>query len=152
MNARPLHSSKFCTHHCSSILKLPFKTILPKREMFSDKDDICCIWSKWKVYSSKTTWIVDINNPVNFVNSKIDVCRLFKKFWYSETTFLFSFCLKKVLEWQSWLSGTKALFPAFASTQTYSNLWQILNVAERRKLGLGSWVSLEWPINCMSSK
>ena len=87
MNARPLHSSKFCTQHFSSILKLPFKTILPKREMFSDKDDICCIWSKWKVYSSKTTWIVDINNPVNFVNSKIDVCRLFKKFWYSETTF-----------------------------------------------------------------
>ena len=152
MNACPLHSSKFCTYHSSSILKLSFKTILPKKEMFSDKDDICCIWNKSKVYSSKTTWIVDINNPVNFVNSRIDVYRLFKKFWYSETTFSIFVLFKKSSRVTGWLSCTKTLFPALASTQTYSSLWQILNVAERRKLGLGSWVSLEWPINCMSSK
>ena len=54
----------------------------------------------------------------------------------------FLFCLMKVLEWQSWLSGSKTLFPALVSTQLFSNSWQILDVAEGRLPCLSSWASL----------
>ena len=65
----------------------------------------------------------------------------------------FLFCLKKVLEWQSWFSGPKTLFSALVSIQAFSSLWQILNVVEGRLLCLGSMSisSKEWPINSMSS-
>ena len=71
------------------------------------------------------------------------------------------FCLKKVLEWQSWLSGPKTpvwpkeSFPVLVSTQTFSSLWQILDVAKRGLLYLGSWVPLlrsDQSIACRLSK
>ena len=96
-------------------------------------------------------WIVYINKLINFVNFRIDVFGLFNRFWYCETTFcilfflfylFIFFCLKKVLEWQSWLSGPKTLFLAMVSTQTFFSLWQILDVTGKGLLCLSSWAFL----------
>ena len=67
----------------------------------------------------------------------------------------FLFCLKKVLDWQSWWSDSKTLFPALVSTQSFPSLWQILDVAERSLLCLCSSISVlksEQSIACRLSK
>ena len=88
INARPLRSFTFCTHHFKLIFEILFKIILSKKERFCDKDDICCIWRKLQFnLAGKTAWMVDVNKSINLANSRIDVCGLFNKFWHSETTF-----------------------------------------------------------------
>ena len=103
-------------------------------------------WQRWYLLYLKskrqfnlvgrTAWIFDLKTAeLMFVNSltNFEILKLLSEFL---------FCLKKVIVWQSWLPGPKSLFPALVSPQTFSILWQILDVAEGRLLCLSSWLSL----------
>ena len=101
INARPLRSFTFCTHHFKLIFEILFKIILSKKERFSYKDNICC-WGnynstlqvkllEWLTSTSQSTLLTPELMFVDCLTNS-DILKLLSEFL---------FCLMKILEWQS---------------------------------------------------
>ena len=84
----PLQRSRFSIHHFNSILEFLFKVARSKLERFAFKDDICCICRyRQFILAGNTAWIVDVNNPISFVSSKINNVFWSINLWHSDFTF-----------------------------------------------------------------
>ena len=135
INYWPLQRSRFIMHHCNSVFDWRFRTICPYVNGFPLK-------------------VIDVNKPITFVNSKIDVSGSVSKFW----DFVFTFCIfSSVRDISRLIELIFCPTNSISFTGVKTVFFQLITKPRccNKKITVSRHTivfSMEWPIGSMPSK